>query len=66
MQVGVGVTIYSKRGAMNHNFEIISKNESEIRISIFLDKDVEDLEICIKNNLADTVLIKNMQLTVCR
>lgn len=66
LQEGVGVTIYSKRGAMNHNFEIISKNESEIRISIFLDKDVEDLEICIKNNLADTVLIKNMQLTVCR
>lgn len=62
MQSGLEVFIYSQHGGLWHDFETLSRSSSEIKISISLSENVEDLEICIKNNTDSTGLLKGMEI----
>lgn len=54
--------IYSHHGELYHDFEIRNRTDSEISIDISFDTDIEDLEICLKNNTKETVLLKGVEI----
>lgn len=59
---GLDVIIYSQRGKLPHDFKIKSRTNTEIHIDISFDADIADLEICLKNNTGETVLLKGIEI----
>lgn len=58
----LNINIYSMYGELYHDFEVLSCNSSEIRLNIFFDEKVDDLEVAIKNNTVSNVLIKSIEM----
>ena len=57
------VSIYSEYGLTYHDFEIVNRSDDEIQINLYLLNDVADLEISVRNNADDEILLKSTILT---
>ena len=62
MPEALDIDIYSQYGMLHHDFKTISCDMSEIKLKISLDEDINNLEVCIKNNSENIVLIKSMEI----
>lgn len=62
MKDGMDVLIYSQHGELYHDFKVISQTPQEIKIMISFAEDIEDLEICIKNNLEIAAVIRSVEI----
>jgi hypothetical protein len=58
----VEIIVYSGHGATYHDFDITNWTSETISINLTLNENVEDLEICIRNNSSGNVLLTSIEL----
>ena len=56
------VIIYSQYGALYHDFDVISKSDTEIQVQLLLDKDVDNLEILVRNTAEREIMLRSIEL----
>ena len=56
----VNIAIYSQKES--YNFNIVSRSKARINIEVSFEEEISGLEIVIKNNSQETVILKNIQI----